>query len=70
MTGDSIGVIMVLALGGLAIPITLLLMAAIVEILTLAWAAFRVWHDDLTPTLVRFVHRAGGLSRVRLHPRG
>ena len=70
MTGDSLGVIMVLALGGLVIPITMLLMAALVEILALAWAAFRVWHDDLTPTLVRFVHRVGAQPLVRLHPRG
>lgn len=70
MTGDSLGVMLVLTLGGLVIPIAMLLMAAIIEVVALVWALFRYWHDDLTPALVRFTERTTGLSVIRPHPRG
>ena len=70
MTGDSLGVMLVLTLGGLVIPIAMLLMAAMIEVIALVWALFRYWHDDLTPALVRLAGRTTGLAAIRLHPRG
>lgn len=69
MMGDSIGVMVVLLLGGLLVPIVLLLAAAVFDIFVVAWALFRSWHDDLWPALARSVRRTAHLPAVRLTPR-
>ncbi len=69
MFGDALGVMLVLLLGGLLMPIALLLTAAVFDILVVAWALFRSWHDDMWPALARSARRLSHLPAVRLNPR-
>lgn len=56
MASESLGVILVLTLGGLVIPIAMLFMAAIIEVIVAGWALLRMGHDAFPPALVRFLH--------------
>lgn len=42
---------LLIVLVGLAFPIALLLLAAVVGVLTLLWALYRFWHDEWSPNL-------------------
>ncbi|MHB1074123.1 MAG: hypothetical protein ACYC3Q_15130 [Gemmatimonadaceae bacterium] len=63
MFGDALGVMLVLLLGGLLMPIVLLLTAAAFDLFVLAWALFGSWHDDLGPALARAARRVSHLPR-------
>lgn len=68
MGGEMLGVMLVLALGGLVFPIALLLGAVLVDLVVLAWAAVSTWHDRLWPKLVSAADRTMHLPAVRAHP--
>lgn len=38
--------LMVIALVGLALPVTLILLAVVLDVAVLLWAAYRMWHDS------------------------
>lgn len=69
MASESLGVILVLTLGGLVIPIAMLFVAAMVEVIVAGWALFRLWHDASPSTLVHFLHGGTRLPTVRTPPR-
>lgn len=69
MASESLGVILVLTLGGLVIPIAMLFVAAMVELIAAGWALFRLWHDASPPVLVRFLHGAARFPTDRTPPR-
>jgi hypothetical protein len=68
MASESLGVILVLTLGGLVIPIAMLFVAALVEVIVAGWALLRLGHDALPPGLVRFLHGTR-LAAPGAHPR-
>lgn len=47
------GAPLIIPLVGLAIPIALLLCAAIFDVGVIAWALYRVWHDRVQPRIAR-----------------
>jgi hypothetical protein len=52
MTGDALGVMLVVVLGGLVMPIGLLLLAALIDVLVVAWSVVRFgfdWGSHRTP---------------------
>ena len=67
---------MIVLLAGLALPITLILAAVVVDMLGLLWYAYRLWHDDWSPRAWDFVtvhmfrpaarlaHGSGLVSRI------
>ena len=55
-----IGAAVVLVLGGLVIPITMLLAALVFDVCVVLWVLFHVWHDDWAP-------RAGHLVSAPFH---
>ena len=63
MGGDVLGAVIVLSLCGLVFPITLLLAAAALDALVVAWALFQGWHDRVWPALPVRTTMAG-----RVHP--
>lgn len=65
MFGDALGVMVVLLLGGLLVPIVLLLAAAVFDLIVVAWALVRRWHDDLWPVLTRSARHARHLPAAR-----
>lgn len=50
------GTPIVLALVGLVLPITLILLAVVFDLAVLLWAAYRLWHDRLGPRIVHALH--------------
>ena len=54
---------LVLALVGLAFPISLLLFALLFDAAVLVWAAYRTWHDWVAPSAIRIVTRS--MAQVR-----
>ena len=69
MGGDVLGAVIVLSLCGLVFPITLLLAAAALDALVVAWALFQGWHDRAWPATVLWWQEAMRTTMVgRLHP--
>jgi len=60
-----IGAAIVLVLGGLVVPITLLLVAAAVDASVVVWVLLHEWHDHWAPRLGRAVARP--VARWRQH---
>ncbi len=48
-------VALTIALVGLVLPITLLVAAGLIAVLTLTWAAYEVAHDEWKPRVGRFL---------------
>ncbi|HYD51533.1 MAG TPA: hypothetical protein VEA99_02855 [Gemmatimonadaceae bacterium] len=55
---DFLGVLLVLALCGLIVPIVLILTAALIDVLALAWKGLEYGHDHLPPAVSRLAHRS------------
>jgi hypothetical protein len=47
--------VIIVLLAGLALPITLILAAVVVDMAGLLWYAYRLWHDDWSPRAWEFV---------------
>lgn len=65
MSGDAMGVILVIVLGGLVVPVVLLLSAALFEVVVASWALGRYGYDGASHALQRLTHRSGAHG---LHP--
>ena len=50
------GAIVVLVLAGLLVPISMLLLAVVFDAFVVAWALFRVIHDDWSPRIRSAFH--------------
>lgn len=64
MADDSFGVILILVLGGLVVPIALLIAAAVLDVILVAWSLARTGYDGVAHAathvhLPRPVHRLG-----------
>jgi hypothetical protein len=61
------GAPLIIPLVGLAIPIALLICAAVFDVGVLAWALYRVWHDRVLPHVVRLEDRTLVAARQLRH---
>jgi hypothetical protein len=61
------GAPLIIPLVGLAIPIALLLCAAIFDVGVLVWALYRVWHDRVLPHIIRLDDRVWTAARLPRH---
>jgi hypothetical protein len=55
------GAPVVILLVGLLVPITTLILAALLDAVVLLWVIYRLWHDEWSVSLGRLVH---GLAHV------
>jgi hypothetical protein len=61
------GAPLIIPLVGLAIPIALLLCAAVFDVGVVAWALYRVWHDRVQPRIARIGHRTQTAAQLLHH---
>ena len=59
------GALIVIPLVGLVIPILMLLLAVVFDLAVLMWTVYRLSHDHVRPTLLRFEERV--IIMARLH---
>ena len=57
---------MVIALAGLVLPISLILLAVVVDLVALLWAAYVMWHDRWAPAVWAYLAGHVGEPTVRL----
>jgi hypothetical protein len=61
------GAPLIIPLVGLAIPIALLLCAAVFDVGVVAWALYRVWHDRVQPRIARIGNRTQTTAQLLRH---
>lgn len=62
------GAFLVIVLCGLLLPIGMVLTAVVFDAVVVAWATYRLWHDDWAPRITRsFMHLH--VPRLGHHPR-
>jgi hypothetical protein len=58
------GAPLIIPLVGLAIPIALLICAAIFDVGVVAWALYRVWHNRVQPRIARIATRSPAAAQL------